>query len=266
MVKKLPMLVILFCLVIFFVSGPIFAQSSEVDTQTFNAASAMAIQVPITEEVKDGQVICSTESGNKLCTRAYDPSTFGVVSNTPALSFEADVEQSGTAPVMSSGKTFVLVSSANGTITKSDYITSSSVPGVAQKAIKSGYILGTALEDYNETDPQKVGKILVSVSIRPAILSKGAGENLIDLIREGVDAAFLSPLASLRYIVAAVVVAASVILGFIYFGRVARSGVEAIGRNPLAGQRIQASVIINVFLTMIIMGGGVLIAYVVLIM
>jgi len=239
--------------------------ANELDVNGLGTSSAMAIPVPFDGEPKDGSVLCTTSSGYKLCDRAYDPSAFGVVSLMPAVSFELDGGSNGTAPVMSAGKTFVLISSANGSIKKGDYVTTSTQPGIAQKAMKSGYVLGTALEDFNETDPLRTGKILISVSIRPTVLSKGAGENLLDLIKEGVDAAFLSPLASLRYIVAAVVVASSVIMGFIYFGRVARSGVEAIGRNPLAGKRIQASVVINVFLTLIIMGGGVLIAYMVLI-
>ena len=40
-------------------------------------------------------------------------------------------------------------------------LTTTTIPGVAAKAIKSGYVLGTALEDYEESDPQKTDKIVV---------------------------------------------------------------------------------------------------------
>jgi hypothetical protein len=228
------------------------------------SSSGIAVPIPVAGEVKDGYIICSTATGNIPCDKAYDPGAFGVIALSPAISFNQDSPQAGYHPIISSGKTYVLVSSLKGVIKKGDFVTSSVTSGVGMKATKSGYVLGSALEDWSDVDPTKIGKILVSVSIRPAILSSGAGANLIEMIREGVDAAFMTPLAALRYVIASIIIAASVILGFIYFGKIAKSGVEAVGRNPLAGARIQSSVLINVVLTILIMGGGLLVAYIVL--
>jgi hypothetical protein len=242
----------------------LFLVSTPKEVLAQEAASGIAVPIPINGETKDGYIICSSIEGNSPCIKAYDPGMFGVVTQEPAVSFKQDIPQEGTQPLISAGKTYVLVSTEKGVIKKGDFVTSSVIPGVGMKAVKSGYVLGSALEDYNETDPKKIGKILVSVSIRPAVLSSGAGANLIEMIREGIDAAFLTPLAALRYVIASIIIAASVILGFVYFGKIAKSGVEAVGRNPLAGARIQSSVLINVVLTILIMAGGLLVAYIVL--
>lgn len=254
MLKKIFSLLFVLCYLL--LPKAVFAQDS---------ASAIAIPIPISGEVKDAFIVCSGVDGNKPCSKAYDPSTFGVIAQDSAISFELNTPIEGYQPVISNGKAYVAVSSVKGTIKKGDFITSSTKPGVGMKATKSGYVLGSALQEYNETDPEKTGNILVSVSVRPAILSSGAGANLIEMIREGLDAAFMTPLAALRYVIASIIIGTSVIFSFAHFGKIAKSGVEAMGRNPLAGGRIQTSVVINVILTIIIMGGGLLVAYIVLI-
>jgi F0F1-type ATP synthase membrane subunit c/vacuolar-type H+-ATPase subunit K len=50
---------------------------------------------------------------------------------------------------------------------------------------------------------------------------------------------FSCPLSALRYVAASVIVVAAAIAAFVYFGKVARSGVDAIGRNPLASKAIK---------------------------
>ena len=72
------------------------------------------------------------------------------------------------------------------------------------------------------------------------------------------------PTKSLRYIFAFLILAASVIIGFMYFGKVAKSGVEALGRNPLAARRIQAAVFLELLLTLGIISLGVLFAYLII--
>lgn len=50
-------------------------------------------------------------------------------------------------PVKTAGMTYVKFSNINGDIKRGDPVTSSSIPGVAMKAIDSGMILGVAIED-----------------------------------------------------------------------------------------------------------------------
>lgn len=256
--KKIFLLLSLFAICCLLYAAPL-AQAQE-------SATGVAVPLPVAGEFEDGTVLCSTEAGNLPCERTYDPSTFGVLVLNPAASFELDTADPDMQQVMTSGKAFVLVTGAAGPIKKGDFVTSSTAKGRAQKASKSGYVLGMAMEDFDETGADKNGKILLNISIRPAILSSGAGANLLDLLKSGVDAAFMTPMAALRYTIAAIVVGSSVIFGFMYFGKTARSSVEAIGRNPLASKRIQLGVLINILMTVLIMGGGLGIAYLILVM
>ena len=215
-------------------------------------------------DVTDGQIVCSSPDGLKVCINEYDVSTAGVYVQSPAVLLEnKNIENS--KPVISMGRADVQVSSINGEIKKGDFITTSTLPGIGQKASKSGNIVGVALEDYSAADVQSIGKIVVSVGIRTAIVSTSARGNLLDSLKEGLLAPTLTPLASLRYLLAIIVAASSFIFGFVYFGRVSKSGVEAIGRNPLASKTIQIGVLLNLVLTVAIMGGGLVMAYVILI-
>ncbi len=225
--------------------------------------SGVATSTAITGEYKDGDVVCVDGSDiGSVCKKAYDSNMIGVIVENPGVSF---IDDSGGVPVVSSGNVYTNVSSINGSIRRGDFITSSTTPGVAQLAKKSGYVLGLALEDYTNTNANEVGKILVSVSVRPAILTTGAGDNLIELVKEGVSGAFESPLAALRYIVAGILVVASFLFGVLHFGKMAKSGVEALGRNPLAARTIQFGILLNVLIAIVIMALGLGIAYLVLI-
>ena len=54
----------------------------------------------------------------------------------------------------------VKVSTESGQIYPGDYLTGSSQPGVAKKAVKGGAVIGQAMEGYSE---EGVGKIIVFV-------------------------------------------------------------------------------------------------------
>jgi len=233
-----------------------------------SAGVAQYLEIP--GEVEDGMVICTSSEGSLPCQAGYDPNMVGVVTLVSAITIgeaTASAEAgplAGTYPVTNSGQAYVLVSDENGEIKKGDFITSSTQPGVAVKALKSGFVLGTALEDFHEADDDGNTRILASIAIKPAVLSTRAGANLIEMIRQGLEAAFLTPLSALRYVVAGILVIISVTYGFFHFGRLARSGVEAVGRNPLASRAIQMSVLFNVILTIGVIGVGVGIAFLVL--
>lgn len=221
----------------------------------------VAISIPIAEKVSSGMVICSTDQTYSLCQKEYDSTMVGIVVADPAVSFESTDDRDGYVSVLRDGKTYVKVSTANGKINIGDKLTSSTQKGILVKSDKSGYVLGTALSSYDGSEP---GEVLVAIDIKPVTLTDGATSNLVDIIQDGLDGIFLSPLSALRYIAASIIVVSAAIAGFIYFGKVARSGVDAIGRNPLASRAIQMSVILNVILTMFIIGLGVGVAYLIL--
>lgn len=232
--------------------------SLEVNAQV--DSSGIAIPTPIEEDAPDGSLICSRE-GYRLCGAPYEPAMYGVAVDDPAASFEVG-EQEGVKLVLSSGNARVRVSNINGAISEGDLITSSEIRGVAQLADRNGFVLGTALESFEGEE----GKILVSLNIHPSAAITGVGVDLLENIRQALAAPILAPLASLRYLLAFAIAIISFVLGFVYFGRVVRTGVEAIGRNPLARRMIQFSVIFNILLTVAIIAAGLVIAYLILVL
>lgn len=227
-----------------------------------SAGVAITLDIPA-KSVHDGDIISSTNQGYILSKIEYDSSIFGVVTLNPAIGIENTTSENKTY-VLTSGQAKVRVTAKNGAIKKNDLITSSTTPGVGEKATGNGYVLGNAVENYSNT--KATGTILVNINPYFNNASASVRGNLLTTFQKAGSAAFLSPFEALRYIAAALVAIVSFILGITYFGRVATKGVEAVGRNPLAGRLIELSVALNVILTGIIIGIGLLIAYLILIL
>lgn len=227
------------------------------------APEGIAVSVAIADtEAQDGDIVSARDKSFVLSNTVYDPFMYGVIVEIPVAEF-VNTTLDNRKPVVTFGKANVRISAKNGNIELGDSITSSDIPGVGQKADKTGYILGTALEAFQADNPEQLGKILVSVDIR-FLSSATARENLVDLVRAGISAPLFSPLGALRYLLAVVIVVTSFVLAFLSFGRIAQSGVEALGRNPLAGKIIEFNIILNVIMTLVILLAGLLLAYFIL--
>ena len=195
-------------------------------------------------DVVDGDIVSFSDNTYRLSTAAHDTNMLGVVSMNPAITV-GTVSSDG-VPVVSSGHAYVRVSTVNGAIKSGDLITTSIIPGIGTKSEGFGQILGIALADFTDGDPERIGKIPVSVNVRT---------------HTPFTQFTSSPFDAIRYILAFIIAAGSIIIGFVYFGKVARIGVEALGRNPLAGRLIEFGVFLNLFLTLGIIAIGIIIAY-----
>ncbi len=247
---------IVFVLLLLFVNvQPIYAQID---------SSGLAKTVSITEAVEQGDIICADPEGIRKCLGQYKSEIIGVITENPASAFEIDDENAKL--IVDSGVILTKVSSVNGEIKKGNLITTSDKEGVGQLANLNGYVLGFALEDFVSNSPDEIGKILVEVNIHPAASITNARSNLLQVLRQGLSVPLFEPLAALRYILAALIVLVAFTLGFVYFGRVAKSGVEAIGRNPLAKNAIEVSVILHILITIVIVLTGLFLAYLILIL
>ncbi len=225
-----------------------------------NVGGGIGITVPINNKnVQEGDIISSTKNGYALSTIPFDSNMYGVVTKNPAVGIE-NITLKTSNYVISTGQTVTRVKGP--AIKSGDLITSSSTPGVGEKATVSGFVLGNAMEAFNG---RGTGTILVNIDPHYDTSTPNVRNNLITTIRNAGTAAFLSPFEALRYLAAALVVILSFVLGFIYFGRVASKGVEAVGRNPLAGRLIEFSVILNIILTGLIIAAGLGIAYLILV-
>lgn len=231
-----------------------------------NTSSAVSISITIIDKnAKDGNIIVYGSRGYDLSKKPYDLNIYGVVTENPSIYLQ-NTEDSDVKPVATWGKEYVLVSVINGNIAKNDFITSSEIPGVGQKADKNGRILGSALESYSNSNPKAIGKIMVSINPSFATSLGSDRSNLWETLKNAADFSPLSQLTSLRYILATIIVILSFAIGFIYFGRIARSGIEALGRNPLASRTIQLNIIFNLVVMVVIILVGLALAYIILVL
>ncbi len=225
---------------------------------TNSSGIAVYIQV-LDKNITEGDIVTLSKKGYVLTNAPYDPNIFGVVVTDPAIAFESS--QPNSHPVVSEGKVFMRVSTINGVIKKGDLITSSTIPGVGQKATESGFIVATALEDYSAASSKGVGKILVVLSVGHGSVSSEVRSNLLRTFEFVLKAPYMSPLNVLRYTFAAIMVIGSFLIAVGYFGRISSLGIEALGRNPLASRIILFSIVLHVILAFTIIAVGIAVAY-----
>lgn len=167
----------------------------DVSTAVFDLAESF----PTQENLEAGDVVTispkSSASKNYVVAarKPYDEMLIGIVSADPSITFGSkgdsgvvlgqlgDNRPAGFVPISLAGRVPVKVSTENGSILVGDPLTSSSIPGVAMKATKSGATIGKALESYSANG---VGKILVLVSTgwySPPLTSTLANQNLTNV-------------------------------------------------------------------------------------
>ena len=138
--------------------GPTIQDTSSV--VAFKVTGADLAEIYYTDEtLETGDLVSvdeSVDAGVKKSSGSYDKNAVGVVSKKPGLVIgelqENNVGHRWT-PVALAGRIPVKVSAENGIIKPGDYLTTSSVPGVAMKATRAGPIIGQALMYYNNIEP-----------------------------------------------------------------------------------------------------------------
>lgn len=200
------------------------------------------------QTVEDGSLLVTTLDGLYISRYPYDPALAGVASVNSAIVLGSKGEKS--IPMSSKGNLAVRVSTINGPILRGDPVTSSSIPGVAMKASRAGTIVGNALEDYKESDPQKIGSIMVLVNIQyNQVGSKNNDANSVSL---GII---------LKSAMATILAVITTVFGFVFFGRFAVKGVESLGRNPKASSTIRVGMILEGLLFIVLIAVGYILAY-----
>lgn len=218
-------------------------------TRSVNAEVTSIYEVSDTEAIS-GDIVRITDNGLVRTNTGFDNKMFGVIEDNPLVVYRDNTIKG--KPIVRSGNTQINVTTKNGPIKYGDYITSSSTPGKGQKASESGYVIGVALADFNE---QGVGSIPVAVRIEYAELTNprflGRLFSLIgtSLLENVSDPQKIGNL--IRYLAAGLIILLSFTFGFLTFSRSVVKSIEAIGRNPLARNTIQLTLIINVVLIVI---------------
>jgi F0F1-type ATP synthase membrane subunit c/vacuolar-type H+-ATPase subunit K len=229
-----------------------------------DASLGVARSVEVKEkDVKDGNILTATDTGAVLSSIPYDPHVLGVVARDAAIVISSTEIQDG-IPVISNGQVYVLVSSRDGNIKKGDLLTTSTMAGVAVKAVGSGYVIGTALEDYENSDTQKAEKIAVDLDLHYFNAKPTFPGSLTDIFKIAILPTKEGPSPLFKYIIAAIVVLGSFTFAFLTFGRTAAKGVEALGRNPAASNKIHLGIIFNVAVVIVIVLTGLAVAFLIL--
>jgi hypothetical protein len=129
--------------------------------------------------IQSGDVVSidpALRAGVKKTNGAYDPKTVGIISTNPGLT-TGSIEDQCAKPVLLAlaGRVPTKVSLENGPIQPGDYLTASSIPGVAMKATKAGQVIGQALTAY--TDPSQPAYVVTFVEN-----GHSTGSSLTDLL------------------------------------------------------------------------------------
>lgn len=230
------------------------------------AQQSRGIEVTSIYEIADtdaaeGDILSATDKGLVRSTIGFDPKVFGIIQEQPLLVFRSETKGK---PVVRSGTAQINVTTLNGPIKYGDYITSSQIPGKGQKASESGYVVGIALADFDESNAEQIdgprgqvasGKVSVAIRIEYAELTN---PRVAGRIFGFIGTALLENVSDprqfgnvVRYIAAGLVLLLSFTFAFLIFARSIPKSIEAIGRNPLAKSTIQISMIINIALLVI---------------
>jgi F0F1-type ATP synthase membrane subunit c/vacuolar-type H+-ATPase subunit K len=216
------------------------------------------------QDLKDGSVMSSSDHGAILSNIPYDSQVLGVVARDAAIIINNISSTESGIPLVSNGEVYILVTTKEGVIKRGDLLTSSTTPGVAVKANRSGYVLGTAKEDDNNTDTSAIDKIVVDLNLHYFNSKSPFPGSLSDIFKIALLPTKEGPTALFKYIVAAAVVLSSIVLGFMTFGRTAAKGVEALGRNPAASRIIYIGIIFNISVVVLIVLAGLTVAFLIL--
>ena len=109
------------------------------------------------QDLQPGEVVVGDKLNSQNVVRStspYQTNIMGVVSTKPG--FVAGAYTPDSYPIALVGRVPLKISTENGPIYSGDYLTSASIPGYAMKATVAGRVLGTALQDFDPSDPTQV--------------------------------------------------------------------------------------------------------------
>lgn len=214
------------------------------------------------QEAVDGDILTATQDGLVRSSIGFDNKVFGILQDNPLLVYR-ETEVNG-KPVIRSGVATVNVTTLNGPISYGDYLTSSQIPGKAQRATESGYVIGIALESFDGADAETIegpngqvslGQVKIAVRIEYAELTN---PRFAGRLFSFIGTALLENISDprqfgqiVRFIAAGLIILLSFTFGFLTFSRSIAKSVEALGRNPLAKTAIQVSILINIVLLVV---------------
>ncbi|MBP9691519.1 hypothetical protein KBD81_05580 [Candidatus Woesebacteria bacterium] len=215
-----------------------------------NSPLGITNRVPISgTSVLDGYIVTTSSSGFETSSTAYQPNMIGVVTDNPGIELKTTTSDSQ-YPLQTSGEAMVWVSVSNGMIVKGDRITSSPWEGIGMKSTIPGPYIGTAVEDIKVDSDADLDQTVtkIRIVIEPGDSSIASA----DKPDERTQNKPFNVSSLTRFIVGSVIVIVTIFMSLAYFGKLSRSGVEAIGRNPVAYKKIQFGVAVSIVIGFLI--------------
>ncbi len=271
-----------FFILVFLFANIVFAESDNFTT--------VATPFVIEGDVNNHDVISYFPDENIYrASRSFsDESMFGVIVDNPVLYMESETSlKDGARPVVRYGETVVNVSTLGGSIDVGDIITTSPIPGIAQKAENkdASYILGFALGpivlngnsgtyDGNEID---FGTVPIALRIGPYITKGGAefvtyGKELgsgffsnNNMNTSTNNERAVNIFKVFKYLLATIIAVTSIVVSIGHFGATFKESVVSVGRNPLARSQIRSILLWNMLWMIIIGGSGIAVAVMIII-
>ncbi|PIP56886.1 hypothetical protein COX05_00635 [candidate division WWE3 bacterium CG22_combo_CG10-13_8_21_14_all_39_12] len=246
------------------------AFDDKVSAQSIQYSDSIPVTVEQGQEVVEGSIISFVDGTYRLAENSLAEEIAGVISLNSDVELQFLNEQDGTLyPLVRGGKVQVLVSSSGGSIEEGDYIMSSSIPGVGVKWDgRRAQTLGVAQESLSQDENAPT---LINVTVLLSDLGNEGGNangflgglqaSLLGFLNSGNQSVSAEPSLAIRYLLAILVAVLSLGFGFFVLGRISLRGIEALGRNPLAKKSILSGLLVNLSLTIVVVLGGVLLAY-----
>lgn len=168
----------------------------------FTGGADLAEYYKSPEPLETGMIVAMGDGESdtvKKTTSPYQKNVLGIVATAPGIILGTQEENS--YPIALSGRVPVNMTTENGMIAKGDQVTSSSLSGYGMVAIETGRVIGTVLEDIDQSQwPEcpaesrlpvgvKCGQVMVFVN-----LTNFTGMTIADLMtKKGYDTATQNP-------------------------------------------------------------------------
>lgn len=208
--------------------------SADTIVRGFNAASSLQPGWVVALSKQNPQTV-------ELAPASDADRIYGVVIDPSSAPATLENQNSRKVFVATDGTYPVLVNTQQGVIRSGDYVSVSKVDGIGAKATtKQSFVLGQALESFDGhsgvisgSGDTAIGRIAVTITPQrnPTAKNAAAVPEPLKRVAESLGGKDLSPMriyAALAIFLATAVIAASVLLVGV------RSGMIAIGRNPLS--------------------------------
>lgn len=238
------------------------------------------------KKLNNGSIVTLVDSEKSkvaLATQKSDKGMFGVTVNKQQLPVTLSNEGlKNEVFVAVSGTYNVLVSTQNGAINSGDFVTLSSIEGVAAKAGTEeenvlgraggsfdgkGVTLGTtSLKDDkgNEKKQVKLGLIPVTIDITKNPNKETTRVKAPEFLKEVGQQIARKPVSPIRIYISLAITAASIIIALVMLYSGIKNGVVAIGRNPMSKKSIFRALLETILTSILILIIGLFTVYLLL--